>query len=406
MAAFSRTTIALLAALAAGIFSLAGCGGDSGTNPPAKPKTNEELAAAFRALLDDAVAGDPSIRGAVMMVDAPLRGLAWKGAAGLADPGEDMAMVPDDRFRTASIGKMTCAALAMKLVEAGMFSLDDSIRDYLPDSIMEGLHVYRGRDYGDAISIRQLLGHRSGLADYVEDGDDDRDGLPDFLELLIAEPGRFWTPEETIGYVKDRLPPLFPPGAGYHYTDTGYQLLGLVCQNASGRALNELYRERLFGPLGMDHTYLEFYDEPIPSIPGRGLSHVYFQDYDYTGWTSASADWAGGGLVSTTEDLSRFLRAFADDEIFLDPASKAAMLAWAPTGSAGVDYGLGVARIDLDAAGLIGAGEIYGHDGFPQSFLFYWPKQDVTIAGTLNQAVTQKVHYQQIVLAVIRLLRS
>jgi CubicO group peptidase (beta-lactamase class C family) len=381
------------------------CGTDDDSAVQPNPKTNEELAAEFQELLDDAVARDLAIRGAVMMVDAPLRGLVWKGASGLADSAVQLAMMPDDLFRTASIGKMTCATLAMKLVEAGSFALDDSIYQYLPDSIMDSLHVYQGHDYSRDITIRELMGHRSGLADCIEDGDANVNGLPDFLELLIAEPGRFWTPEETIEYTKEHLPPLFAPGTGFHYSDTNYQLLGLIMQQVSGATLNTLYRDELFGPLEMDHTYMEFYDAPLPSVPGRGLSHVYFQDYDYTEWTSASADWAGGGLASTVEDLSTFIRAFADGGIFQDAQSKAEMLTWGGAGSPGIYYGLGVLRINLGELGVGGVGEIYGHDGFPQSFMFYWPAQSVTIVGTLNQAVTVQVTYDQLVLGVIRLLK-
>jgi D-alanyl-D-alanine carboxypeptidase len=399
MRRLSHGILAVCLALAA--LSLSGCGDDD-PGAPTPPRTNEELAAYFQGLIDGAVSRDGSIRNAVMMVDAPLRGLRWKGAAGLADPAASLAMLADDQFRTASIGKMTCATLVMRLVEAGHFELGDSIHRYLPESVMSALHVFHGHDYSRDITVRHLLGHRSGLADYVEDGDENHNGMPDFLELLVAEPDSFWTPEETIEYTKEHLAPFFAPGAGFHYSDTNYQLLGLICESVTGKPLNELYLELLFAPLQMDHTYLEFYDTPRPSIPGRGLSHVYFDDMDYTDWASASADWAGGGLVSTTEDLSRFLRAFADDEIFSDPRSRTEMLSWGPTGVTGVSYGLGVARLDLAAAGLLGAGYIHGHEGFPQSFLFYWPEQEVTIAGTLNQAVSMEVSSAEILLSVIR----
>jgi D-alanyl-D-alanine carboxypeptidase len=128
---------------------------------------------------------------------------------------------------------------------------------------------------------------------------------------------------------------------------------------------------------------------------------VFFEDLDYTDWKSVSADWAGGGLVSTTEGLSRFLRAFADDGIFADPKSKTEMLSWGPVGSTGVYYGLGVTRVNLDEHGMAGVGDFWGHDGFPQSFLFYWPKQQVTIVGTLNQAVSERVFWAQLVVSVI-----
>lgn len=378
---------------------------DKKSTDPA-PKTNEELQEQFQTLLNNVVVNDNAIHSAVLMVEAPLRNLSWKGAAGLADPGANLAMDPDDQFRTASIGKMTCATLAMALVEAGQIGLDDSIHLYLPDSIMNGLHVFQGQDYSERITIRQLLSHTSGLPDYVEDGDANANGLPDFLELLMAQPNEFWTPEETIAYAKEHLTPFFQPGQGFHYSDTNYQLLGLILQNVTTKALNVLYRESLFSPLGMNYTYMEFYDTPIPGIAGRSLSHVYFGDQDYTNWISSSADWAGGGLASTTGDLTRFLRAFVSDGIFQNSQTKAQMMSWGSTGITGVYYGFGMVRVNFEELGLPGAGEIYGHDGFPQSFMYYWPGQNVTIAGTLNQAVPEKFDALAVVASVILLLQD
>ena len=74
-------------------------------------------------------------------------------------------------------------------------------------------------------------------------------------------------------------------------------------------------------------------------------------------------------------------------------------------GPAGVYHGSGVCRINFGEAGLPGAGEIYGHAGFPQAFMFYWPGQEVTIVGTLNQALTKNVHNLDLTCGVIDLLQ-
>ncbi len=374
---------------------------------PTEPNgnTNQKLKENFQRQLDHAVASDTSIHNAVLLVEAPLINLKWQGAAGMADPGTNLAMLPDDQFRVASLGKMTLATLVMKLMEEGRFSLDDSIYHYLPDSIITGLHVLQGVDYSNQITVRQLLNHTTGLPDYIQDGNRDENGLTDFLKLLIAQPAKFWTPEETIAYTKQYLLPVFIPGGGYHYSDTNYQLLGLILQNVTSQALHLLYREKIFAPLGMDHTYMEYYDNPIPSIPGRSISHIYLGDFDYTSWISNSADWAGGGLISTSEDLNRFLRAFVNNGIFQNTQTRQTMLEWISTGDPGIYYGLGIARINLEEFGMAGFGEIYGHEGFAQSFMYYWPKRDVTLVGTLNQAVSD-YHYQQLVLEVIGLLNQ
>lgn len=378
------------------------CSKDSGNGSDSL--SNEELQATLQANLTNMVATAHTIHNAVLLVEAPQRNFKWVGAAGMADSAAELIMNPADQFRIASIGKMTCAALAMKLAEDGYFTLEDSIYHYLPDSIMTGLHILGSQDYSNRITIRHLLSHRSGLADYVQDGDGNGNGLPDFLELLIADQQKFWTPQETIEYTKQNLAPLFMPGEGFHYSDTNYQLLGLLLQQVSSKTLHSLYRERQFTPLGMNYTYLEFYDNPIPSVPGHGLSQVYFGDLDYTHWTSASADWAGGGLVSTAEDLNRFLRAFVNDQIFQSSQSKVEMMNWLTTGETGIYYGLGILRFNLAELGFPDFGELYGHEGFPQSFMYYWPPQNVTLVGTLNQASSQEVYHLQVVLSIISLL--
>lgn len=168
---------------------------------------------------------------------------------------------------------------------------------------MTGLHEYQGQSYGAQITVRQLMGHTSSLPDYFFDGDLDGNQVPDFIELMLAQPDKFWQPEETIAYAKANLKPLFPPGQSFHYGDTNYQLLGLIIQNVTGKTLHEVYRERLFASLGMNNTYVEHYETPRPAISGHGLSHVYFGTLDYTDMRAISADWAGGGLASTAGDL-------------------------------------------------------------------------------------------------------
>ncbi|MBI1937513.1 MAG: beta-lactamase family protein [Ignavibacteriales bacterium] len=383
-------------------FLLYGCS-DNATEP--NTNSNEELKKELQTLLDSTVSSDNAIHNAVLLVDAPDINFKWKGASGIANPQTQLKMEPNDQFRIASLGKMTLAVLTMKLIEEDRFKLDDFIFHYLPGSIMNRLHIFQGKDYSNQITIRQLLNHTSGLPDYIEDGNRDAKGATDFMNLLKSEPNKFWKPEETIEYTKQNLPPHFAPGNGFHYGDTNYQLLGLILQNITGKKLNILYREKLFTPLGMNHTYMEYYDDPMPSIAGRNLSHVYFDADNYTDWISNSADWAGGGIISTTEDLNRFMRAFVNNEIFRSPQTKQLMLNWQNESEAGLYYGFGIVRINFSEFGLTEIGEIYGHDGFPQSFMFYVPKQNVTIAGTLNQAVSEN-NFMELVLTVISLLAA
>jgi len=214
-----------------------------------------------------------------------------------------LPMLPDDQFNIDSIAKMMTATIVMKLVQAEKLGLDDRICRCLPDSLMDGLHVYEGRSYGEKITVRHLLSHASGIADdwaHLE-----------FLNLIKADPQKRWMPEETVEFVKKNCRPAFPPGDGFQYSDLGYNLLGLIIEKVAGRALHEVYRDLLLDPLGMNHTYRPSHEEARPSLPGRGPSHRYLDNLECTLLPAVmTADWAGGGLISTTEDLGFSVRSF------------------------------------------------------------------------------------------------
>jgi len=343
-----------------------------------KIRTEAELGQAFQKALDEMVDGNENTHNAVMLVQGS--DFTWKGASGLANPDTGLEMLPDDQYRSASSAKMTLATLTLKLVEDGAIDLDAPIADYLSADIVAGLHVYEGTDYSGTITTRQLLHHTTGLADdWFDERDEGR-----FLKMALeTDIDRLWEPAELVAYVKENLPPLFAPDEGINYSDVNFVLAGLVIEAATGEPLHEVYRKQLFTPLGMDHTYMEFREEPRPSLAGRALSHVFYEEVDYTSFRSLSADWAGGGLVTTAEDMTRFIRAFADNTIFDDPETRDSMFDWMPWQGDSLDYGLGLMRIKGKTL------TVWGHLGVGQAFMFYWPDGDVTMCGTMNQNEVQ-----------------
>ncbi|MCP4110552.1 MAG: serine hydrolase [Desulfobacteraceae bacterium] len=360
------------------------------------PNINPALAESLQAMLDRITAENDDIHNAALLVEAP--GFKWKGSSGMANPEEETAMLPDNQFKSTSIAKMMLATMVVKLSEAGQIGLDDKIGQYLSESVMKGLHEYEGQSLGGSITIRQLLNHTSGLRDYVFDQESD------FIQIMLENPDKLWSPEETIEYVKQNLPPLFPPGQGANYADTNYQLAGLIIEKVVGKPLHESYRQLLFDPLHMEHTYMEFRETPRPAIPGRLPSHVYMDDFDYTSMRTLSAEWGGGGLQTTTEDMNRFIRAFVQNGIFADLSLKEDMLKWINLGY-GIYYGLGVSRIVFDETGAE-LGEILGHDGVSNSFMMYWQNEDVTICGTLNQNQPEKAGWIDLILQVMAMIRD
>jgi D-alanyl-D-alanine carboxypeptidase len=329
-------------------------------------------------MLDDLVRAEPGVRSGLLLINGP--GFRWRGASGVSVADSGLLILPDDQFNIDSIAKMMTAAIAMKLVEEGRLALDDHVSDYLPDSLVHGLHVYEGRSYGEQITVRQILNHSSGIVDDW--------ACPGFIELVAADPQKRWSPEETIAYVKKNCEPRFAPGDGFHYSDTAYNLLGLVLERVTDKPLHVLYRETLLDPLGMSHTYRPAYEPARPSIPGRRPAERYLGDMECGLWPSVmTADWAGGGLVSTTDDLNVFLRAFVEGKIFSSPQARDTMLTWRESGPVN-NYGLGVSRVlfsKFDDPTVATLGEVWGHTGSSHNFMYYWPQEDITLVGTLNQ---------------------
>jgi len=338
-------------------------------------------------LVEELVSSDPFIRSGLLHVSSDTH--HWAVAAGHADPDAELEMEVQDQFVIDSIGKMMTATLALQLSEEGRLLLDAPIGEFISPEVLGGLEVFDGGPFGERVTVRQLLGHRSGLADDWN--------TPGFLVQILQDPQRRWRPEETIDFVRTHASPAFPPGQGFLYSDPGFNLIGLAIEAASGESLHERMRTQIFEPLGMEHTYRPSHESAILSPLHRGVSNRYLEAQEGTLVPAViTADWAGGGLVSTAPDLARFLRALVKGELFVSRATLDQMIAW-QSSSAFTDYGLGMARVDFsrseipDAAAL---GEVWGHAGSSHCFAYYWPREDLVLIGTLNQIVTDTSVYE------------
>ena len=348
-----------------------------------EPETLPELATALQAIADNWVY-ENGVPGFIMMVDAPDLNFTWKGAAGLADPEAGVTMVADDQFIVSSVTKMYTAVTVLMLAEQGKLNLDDPISLYLPEEIVSRLLLLDEASYGEAITVRQLLSHTSGLGDFSNGADMDGNGLPDFKDLVLTEPDINWDERMVLEWAIINAPPVAQPGEIFNYSDTNYQLLGLIVETASELSLAEAYRQLIFEPLGMEYTYFEFNEDQIPGVNGRPVSHAYYTGTLWNELASHSYEWGSGGLVSTVEDQNRFLWAWVNDDLFDDPAYKEAMMEWLEAPGCGAYYGLGLWRFVYDECDIPGLGKNLGHGGLFNSHAHYWPEQNITIIGTLN----------------------
>lgn len=331
--------------------------------------------------LDAVFEEHPELHNIYLLVHSDEQDVHWKFARGRTD---DEPAHPDQPYFVASVGKMFTATLVHMLAEGGDLRLTDPIAEYLSEDVVDGLHVYEDTEYSSEIRIDHLLGHTSGLPHFYHDTTEDG---RDFTDVALADPGRTWEPAETIEWMKDHLEPRFPPGEGRHYSDPGYNLLGLVIERVTGRPFHEALHEYLFTPLGMDGSFLPPYSEPAkPSDHPVAPAYVGDQRLDVTDHPSFGAFFACGQTVNTAEDLLAFHRALANHELVSD-SSLAAMRQWSKL-ETGVDYGHGLMRVR--PIPFVKKYYVWGHFGFVGAFSLYSPSTDAYLVGNFNQSTFER----------------
>ncbi len=331
----------------------------------------EDLEAQLDAFIQSQVyseGGDPegATPGLVLYVELP-QGQYLKGA-GVSNIESGMPMQPDDILEIGSNSKSFTIVVLMQMQEEGLLSFDDLLSDWLPEYAAEIPN-------GDVITLYQLANHTSGIWDYGDAIIGEAANNPDKLEEA-------YTPEEIVQYAIDNGTPDFAPGEGWKYSNTGYILLGLIAESASGQSLSELYQERIFEPLGLDSAVL------IEGVPQEGelTTQGYWWTEDgkrlnTTNW-NVSQGWAAGGIAMTAEDLAAYLKSLAAGDLFDNPDSLDQMKTFneASLYVTGAYYGLGL----LD----FGNG-YFGHEGQTagfQSLMYTNPERQVTVIGLTNSA--------------------
>jgi D-alanyl-D-alanine carboxypeptidase len=320
---------------------LAGCGG-------ARERTE------LQSVLDPLVTG-PSMAapGATAYVSGPHG--TWSGAAGLANVKTGELMRPDARMRLESVSKLWTATLILQLAGEGRLRLDDTVAKHLPGLL----------PYGNRITIRELLNHTSGM---IDNNDLSRDPLS-YIKLVKdsalhaqllslyrrvqEDPGTTFSPLLWIRFAA-WIPLLSKPNTQFHYSNIGYETLGLIATRTAGEPLGTLYRERIAKPLGLTSVA---YD-PQGDIAGPhpvGYSIDGGKPVAATAWGTGGVG-AEGGIVASARDEARFLVALMQGKL-LKPAQLTALKTVTPAAAAS-PYGLGTG---VDPSGC--AGTAYGHNG-------------------------------------------
>lgn len=295
-----------------------------------------QLQRALDAIVDDP-AGPPGIS---VLIDRGAHSEFLQ--AGTADVSNGRPPTPFDAFRIASVSKGFNAYLAAKLVGNGALSLETTLAQSIPGVLPAA----------EAVTLRQLLQHTSGLADYIR--------APAFVEQLLADPSRYFSPTQLTGFVRDE-PLEFAPGSQYHYSDTDNIAAGLIEEAASGLSYDRLLARRIFGPLKMRDSSL-----PVTTKMPRPFMHGYDVEpgkkpEDVSELINPAGAWASGGIVSTPLDMARFMRRYVPTVLATATVEGPFRLGSSSPPGPGKNFaGLGLFRYRT------GCGTVYGHTGsFP-----------------------------------------
>ena len=245
------------------IFSLAACGGGDkkNTKVPDPIKTVEPPAFNYQATIDNAITED--VPGIILMVEKP--GFKFLGSAGLADIETQTAMQPYYVMPNGSSGKKITALLTVMLDEEGLLNLDDTIDNWLSDEILAQI------EHSETITLRQLLNHTSGIHDYLDEPTSDY-----FFQALMADPDTVKTDSYVLPFGLNQ-PAYSLPGEEFHYSNTGYLLVGLILDEVLGEHHSAAMRERILSPFGMNSTIFNGVENEMSQDT---LISGYFDDED------------------------------------------------------------------------------------------------------------------------------
>ena len=326
-----------------------------------------------------AYAARPDTSAVEFAITSPTRSWRWAWSS------PDLAR----QYFMASATKLYVTALMMQLRAEGLVELGEPAARYLGASVMAGIHVLKGVDYSDRVTVLQLLSHTSGIGDYFEQRRGD--GTTTIGRALQQDFS--WTFDDVLRISKQDVTPRFAPstpGKAF-YSDTNYQLLGRIIEESSGLTYEEALQQRIIGPLDLRDTYpftsasMERYDSVAPMLYGRQVVRIPKV------MASVRAD---GGIVSTADDGIRFLDAFMNGRLFpveyLDEMCEQWRAIFPP-----LEYGVGIMRFSLPRyyTLLKAVPPMIGHSGASGAVLYHVPALDLYISGTVNQIKKRSLSY-------------
>jgi D-alanyl-D-alanine carboxypeptidase len=308
-------------------------------------------------------------------------GFTWFGASG--------NLSTDQRYFIASTTKLFTTAIILSLKSQGKLKLEDKISKYLDKDILNALHVYKGNEYSGEITIKHLLAHTSGLADYFQGKGINKKSLED--ELVIGN-DQFWTLKQAIERTK-AMKPLFIPGtkSKANYSDANFQLLGKIVEVITSKSYSTNCDELIIKPLNLPNTYL--YTDTLDKTPKT----LYFKANELHIQKAMTSFGADGGMVSTSVDMLFFIEAFFTGKLF--PKEYINDLQEWNKIFFPMKSGVGIHLFKLpwifNPTGAIPY--FIGHSGLSGALAYYSPKENIFVVGTVNQVAHPDISFKTMI---------
>ncbi|WP_305804739.1 serine hydrolase domain-containing protein [Stenotrophomonas sp. YIM B06876] len=278
----------------------------------------------------------------------------FRRSYGLAVMEDGTPASPSSNYRLASVSKQFTAAAVLLLAEDGKLGIDDPLKKWLPSLPAAA----------DAMTLRHLLSHTSGLLDY--------EGLMDPADTRQVHDS------DVLGLLEKQDRRYFAPGSDYRYSNSGYALLALVVGKASGSDFASFLRQRIFLPLGMANTWA--HQDGVDDIPDRAYGYSRMEGrWQRTDQSPTSAVLGDGGIYSSIDDLARWDAALYDERLLRHRSLQLAFSPATKTHEPDVPYyGFGWR---INGGALWHSGESIGF----RNVIVRYPKQRLTVIVLSNR---------------------
>lgn len=293
----------------------------------------------------------------------------------------------------ASVGKLFTATIISILYEKGKLDFNDRISKFLDSELMNGLHVYKGKDYSEQIKIRHLLMQTSGLYDVFYH-------LFERMSKSSFKP----TTREAIFWGKENLKPVSVPGKRHYYTDTNYHLLGLIIESITKQPFYKVVHELIFDRLKMNHSYM--YGFSKPKIKSKyPLADLFLEGINFKSVKGIhEIDYAGGSVCAPLEEYLSFFKGLVEGKIIRKETLKKMIDDDIYMGFPTVGFRYGYSIWKPIAIPLLMPKKYFcfGCVGVTGAFMFYHPSTLSYIIGTFNDSSYRAKSLQFMISKVIK----